>query len=303
VSSRSLRELWGYGKWLFLNQLGGQHLVNIDAVIVPILFGVEVGAVYNLAHGVATMARRMMGHYGTVFMPRAISADAARDHVRLQQICLDCSRVGLFLSANVFLALKVFGESFLYLWLRDPSFLWEATEVSAATVLVILSIDAVLFQGYAGPSLVLIAMRKVRALALVLVFAQGLGAIVAYLAGSRLGVVAIPWAIVGGAFVGRVTFTALACSAVDIPFGRLMRETILRPLAAVVPAAVVAQLLVRPPLESSWLQLSVGVGLTLATASVAGYWLCLNEAERGELRQRLRAAVGAPPSPEDDENP
>jgi O-antigen/teichoic acid export membrane protein len=284
---RTLGETVDYGKWMFGSRLNDLYLANVDLLIVPLLFGSEAIAVYGLAVALVTHAQVGVQGYTFALTPAAIEADASGSPSALQEVFTTSSRIGLILSGLIALGALLWGESFIYEWLRDPSFLWEAELVSAATVLGIVAVDRVFLHGLAGPQQVLIGRRRVRELCLIKV-AQGMLAVALGLGlGRTLGILAVPWAILAASLLGRAALTWRALRLVDMRLARFAREA-LTPAALTLAVAALAGLGIKAwsPLEGWW-ALGVQGGLFCSAAILATWRLGLRADERASLGRHL----------------
>ncbi len=279
----TLRRTVDYGKWMFGGRLYDLYLSNVDLVIVPLLFGSEAIAVYGL--GVALVTHAQVGVQGYTFAltPAAIAADAQGSREGLREVLMTSTRIGLILAGVIALGAAFWGESFIFQWLEDPSFLREAEFVSAATVLTIVAVDRVFLHGLAGPQQALIGMRRVRELCIIKLGQGALAVVLALGLGKALGILAVPWALLGASLLGRVALTRRALSLSGLSLARFTREA-LTPAAATLAAAALAAWAVagRSPLRGWAGLLSEGAVFALLVAA-GGLVLGLRAEERASL--------------------
>lgn len=286
-SREALATIAGYGRWMFASRVSNMYLVNVDLVVVPLLFGAEAAAVYALALTLAKYAQVPLKGFAFVMIPAAITADARAAPDRLQTILLTGSRFGFMVAGLFFVGFLFWGEEFIYQWIGDASFLWDAKYLSAATVLGIVSVDRVLLAGLAGPQQVLIGMRRVRTLALVNIAMGAVGLAGAVVAGKVYGLIGVPVAMLVAESSRRILLSVYACRATGVTVGRYLRESIVRPLAAILltaSACVIIAYLVEP---GSWTRILLKVCLTSLVALGANLALCFS----AEERRRLAAAA------------
>lgn len=284
----TLRDTMSYGKWMLGGRLYDLYLANVDLIIVPLLFGSEAIAVYGVAVSLATHAQVGVQGYTFALTPSAIAADAKQSLSEMRSVMVRSTRIGLILAGGIVLGAVFWGETFLYQWLQDPSFLWEAEYVSAATVLTIVALDRILLQGLAGPQQVLIGMRRVRELCFVKI-GQGVAAVVlAYALGSYFGILAIPWALLASSLGGRVVLTGLACRLTGLPVGRFLSEAVLPAASTLAATGGVAWVLTRVSTLSGWIGLAVEGFLFVLGGAIVAVAVGLTRSERSALLRAMR---------------
>lgn len=288
---RTLREVASYGKWMFGGRLNDLYLANVDLIVVPLLFGSEAIAVYGLAVGLVTQAQFGVHGFTHAFTPSAIEADAKQSPSEMRSMITRSSRIGLVLGGGMVLAALFWGESFLYQWLEDPSFLWEAEYISAATVLSIVALDRIFLQGLAGPPLALMGMRRVRELCLVKVGQGVLSVLLAFALGSRFGILAIPWALFFSTLLGRSVLTYLACRLTDMSARAFLVRTVLPAFLTLAVTAGAAWALVSVSNLSGWSGLAVEVSVFGLCGACATFALGLTRSERTALLEAARSWV------------
>lgn len=288
VDRATLGELVRYGRWMFGNRITNLHLANVDMLIVPLLFGIEVGAVYGLAHSFVLQASALVSGYAYVLTPPAIVADACHDDSPLRAILLKGSRIGLLLGGLFAVGFYFWGEQFIFQWLGDPSFLWEATHASAATILVVIALDRVVLSAIAGPPQTLIARRHVSTLSFIQLGQGIVGLVVAWIAGMLGGVLAVPWALAAVALVSRATMTVLACRVSRVRVVTFLAEAI-APAVLTLGVTALACVGIRHAVTlPGWPGLAVKMLLTLLVAAVAGIFLCLDRSDRRRVADAAR---------------
>jgi len=280
------KELFGYGVWMFLIRVSGLFLTNIDLVLIGVFYGPVAATFYGIALSMTMYAQSAMQGVSFVLTPVAINGDAMNQKWRVQSVLLRAGRFGLIFGGTFFLGFLFWGKEFIANWM-GPEYVSGEKFISCATFLVIAAAGRVLAGGLMGPTHVLIAMRRVRSLALISVIGSGLGAGAVYLCVTYAGPLVASGAMAVSIFAATVVKTAYACKATDTSAARFAREVLLPPLVALSLTAGACVAIGHLVTMEGWTGFLVRASLMALVAVIAGGYLCLKPEERRSATSKV----------------
>ena len=190
-----VRQLFGMGGWLLVNQLGTMLFLNIDLIITNTLLGAEIAGAYGAILMFSVLLRRMAQTVSSVLTPTVIAKHTQGNKESLNRISKQAVR---FMGLGMALPIGLLGglaKPFLTLWL-GPSYEQYSWLLIALTAHLSLNLSVLPLFG------INVALNKVRIPGLVTVTMGVLNVILAIVF-VRLG-----WGALGVAIAGAVVLTA-----------------------------------------------------------------------------------------------
>ena len=115
-----IRQLFGMGGWLLINQLGTMLFLNIDLIITNTLLGAEIAGAYGAILMFSVLLRRMAQTVSSVLTPTVIAKHAQGDKDSVKRISKQAVRLmGLSIALPIGL-LGGLARPLLTLWLGPP---------------------------------------------------------------------------------------------------------------------------------------------------------------------------------------
>ena len=232
----------------------------------------------------------------TPLSPGLTAMYATGQKERLGYLFLRIGRLCLWASMIVAVPLVVFRTECFQLYLRDKCSMY----VSAGTVMALLLGCWVLRYAITGLGRMAAAMARIRAVMIIQAAGQVLnvGLALYFVAVERTGAIGVALATLIAAVVTQALgYIPLSLHMLELRFAALVRETFLPGLLPSVfggAAWLGLRFLVAP---STWLQLGGCVLGGAAAYVIALLLLCLQPADRNDLKRIWRVVFGGPPAP------
>jgi O-antigen/teichoic acid export membrane protein len=230
VSRDVLREMLGFGGKTMLQGLARTGLYQLNSILVAYFLGPLVLAVYSRQRVLVVHAMRFLKKYSNVFVPTSGRLDAKGDTRGLQNLLMDGSRYGFYITLPIMSIFLTMGGPLLELWMGRG--------YRAPLVLAILALGHTLALPQETAYSVLVGMGRhgvpsvvefLSAVFGVAFCAVALGPFDAGMTTAALAV-AIPVTVAGG-----LVAPMYACRMVGLPLGRYVRSVMVGPLLAVLP--------------------------------------------------------------------
>jgi O-antigen/teichoic acid export membrane protein len=287
-SRRHVREVTTFSFFLFLVGIAVHVGSSIDRFIVGASLGTAAVAVYMVAVRLAEYQRQLCGQFSGLLFPVVVRFDAERDPAALRATLVDGTRIALAFVAGVTLCVLAFGRPLVESWM-GPGF-----EASIAP-LYILTIASIIVVAQGPSGIILLATgweRFVAAAALVEITLHALLGIVLVRRFGLTGVAVaalVPYAVLNLAVV-----IPMACRAVNMPLGSLVRAALFPALFGAAPAAACAVIL-RPVAEPSSMSGVLAAASIVVLIYAGVYWrLGLQPDDRIRYAASLRRATAVP---------
>ena len=283
VSRRRFGEVFRYGSWAFVHNLGLRIIAYTDLVLIALLLGMEEIALYSIALMLADHGGHFVAHVYRVIVPDVLKTGGRNDLATLRRYIVGSARVALLVAIPLFAGLMVLGGDFIRLWI-GPGF--EASRW-VLVILVVVQLSGMLRW---GPALGLKATGHVKTTALIALAEAGLNLLC-----SGTFVLVFGWGIYGVAAGTAVPTVLFGCTAMLVQASRrigLDMKTYLRELVVpTVAAAAVFTLLcvaVRQMVEiHSWRTFLLAVAILAGMYLPVGFYVFLSERDRLALLQRV----------------
>lgn len=281
LEGRRVRQLFGFGGFMALNQLGNMALHQLDRLVIARVLSVSMAAFYAIPFNISQRLNMLGTAAATVTFPHS-SASTSRGELedfRLQH--LQSARVVAWLTLAPALSVIVFADQILRYWMNPEFALHGALPLRILAIgifgISVASLDAVSIEGSGRP--------WVTALFTAI---TGVTSVVGLL------LLTPRWGLVGAA--ASVTFSLLMLSGLDVWYcNRKVLRSGLRVWArSVVLPSFWTTILCLPvsfvlgrAISGLLSTIFVGLGATAFTATV-GFWFFVSRDERRRIRGRMR---------------
>jgi O-antigen/teichoic acid export membrane protein len=229
------RDVWqairGFSLWNSLTDLVTEGTANFDKLLIPILLGSALVTPYSLVLTVAALVFVVAEPITETFFPIAARRHGSGDRVALGVLLTRGSRLVNVATLPVAAVVLCFGTAILDVWLGEtvvdvaPSVLWFTALSFWFSTYLWTSLSVLMGAGEARMVFWTSVLEVAMVLALLLAFVPRLGLTGFALAG-----------LVANVAIGLAFFTPRACRLAAIPHWRFLRDTLLVPVGAAVPA-------------------------------------------------------------------
>lgn len=258
------REAWrsvrGYTFWNSLNELASEGTAHLDKLLIPVLLASALVTPYTLVCMVAAVIFVLAEPITDTFLPIASHRHSREDSVGLAVLLVRGTRLVMTATLPTAVVVLFFGDAFLDLWVGE-----EFTDVSP--LLLWFTAASFLFSAFLWTTLIVLmgaglirqvfrftVMEVLLALGLILVLAPSFG-----LPGLALAT------LIANVWSGIFWLVPAACRVAGMEPASLLRQTLIRPLLAVLPACALAVAFVHWQSLDGWLGL---IGASAATGAV-----------------------------------
>ncbi|HLO14347.1 MAG TPA: oligosaccharide flippase family protein [Anaerolineales bacterium] len=176
-----VRQLFGMGGWLVIDQVGSLLLLNIELIVANTILGAEVAGIYGSLLLFSILLQGIVGTVSSVFTPTYVAQYAKGDFGGLHQFSVRVVRLtGLAVGLPAGLLCSL-GGSFIGLWLGNPFRQWGG-------LLALLSFHLAVNLAILPLFGIRTALNKVKTPGIVTLLAGGLNLLLAVWLASRWGV-------------------------------------------------------------------------------------------------------------------
>lgn len=259
----------------------GRIVSNSDAIIIASILPIDSVTFFAIAGSLCLYAKDVVWALSNVMAPR-VSAMTSRGSNRVKDEVLVVAMIGTLIATPIAVTFFVRGESFIALWMGAiyGPVSGEVLKVLAAVVwleagrsLVVNTLVGLGKQRNLIPGFTFEAVSKL-ALSYVLAFPLGLP-------GVALGTL-IPSVLINFGYIPRCLSVATG-----VPVRLYFERALLLPTVACVPFAVATVLIERYAPAANMLLFFIEVTLILPLVPATAWFLCLTNAERLSLRDRI----------------
>jgi len=288
-----LRELFVFGTWVFVGNVGMRVISYFNAAIIGWLLGAKEITYYSIALLLVDYSHTLVG-----YLPRQIlEPDLAKAAGRaakgeMQWLMVKGSRLSMFLAVPVLVGFLVLGQEFIRLWMgpeyRQSSEILSILSLAAFARLANYMCQSVLNAiGVVRAPAILTGVEAVAnillSVVLVAVFKMGL-------VGIAIGTL-IPMVIFEG-----VLLAWLTCRSMGMSLLTYFRQTIPRWALAAAILWAISLPIARLDWNGRWVQFLIKAAMICLVYSVIGWFLVLSKDERSRLAKMKRPAL-APATP------
>jgi len=189
-SVASLKEMTHFGFFSFLSSTADRIVAYTDVLLVATLFGTVSVTYYAIGANLPPYFVGVVLAVAWTFTPYATGLDAKGDRGALRDLVRHGSRGVAFFATLIATGMFLLGRDFLALWIGE-TYVSGETQVSAAVILYLLTASALIRLFAVTGHQVILAMRRVRALALFGLVEIVLNLVVSLALAPRMGVVGI----------------------------------------------------------------------------------------------------------------
>lgn len=290
ASRETFREVFGFGVWAFVDNLGVRVIFYTDVTVIGLLIGMKEIAYYSIALMLVDTARNLFADVLRVITPDMEKAAGRNDLAEMRWFVAKGTRVTTALATPIVAGLMVLGHAFIRLWM-PPGF------GSSGWVLLILMIAQYFGLFSWAPLMAIKALGEVRFVAVIRIIEAALN-----LGLSLFFVLALGWGIYGvalGTLVPMVCVGSLIGGGYGFKRIRLSFKTVV--LSIVAPSLVGLALFggmclaaVRFWRLDSWLSFFAVVGGLAVLYVPIMLFVVLSAGERKTIVRVLSAARSEP---------
>ncbi len=256
---------------------------QVSSIIIGAYLPTTMVAYYAIGATLPIYAAALNRPIAQTVHPRASRLDALDDAAGLRSLLLDTSRFSALVLLPVVLTFIIRGHTFIGIWMgeefREPS----------GRVLSVLALGILLTGTRHVAQAAFVGSGRHRSLAPWYLAEAAVAIGGTLLVVPRFGIVAAAWAVViPGALVALGVFPVLARAGFGVPMRSIWTQTLVRPLIAMIPFALITLLLERRLPPDALLLFFLQVGLTLPAAALGAWYVGLEPSERARLTAAIR---------------
>jgi O-antigen/teichoic acid export membrane protein len=251
VSRGAARRVLGYGVWYFLFAVTRMVTNQMSPIIIGLLLGVGLVALYSIASRLMSYANSLLGSCTGVLTPVATALHAEDKTEQQRRLFLTGGKYCLALALFVLTVCLFLGKPLVTLWVGSGM---EA----AAGLLLVLALGEVLPMSQLTTQSMLLGMgrHKITACLGVVENILGIGAAVALAPAYGLLGVCLAFAV-SGALCRGVGLAVCGCRLMQVPLGTYVTRVLLPPVLWALPSALLLAVLVAWRAPASWLELAL----------------------------------------------
>lgn len=284
----TLREIFQFSSYTTLLHMSTAVIYSTDAIVIATLMPVSNVTFFVIAANLGQAALQILGGVSRALYPLISAQSATRGTLAAAGLTTASIRLGTITVLPIVVTFLLRGETFIGLWMgpayADPS----------GAVLRILSLGLCVFAGYHifASNIMALGLHRGLVPAFALEALANLGISVAL--GSLIGINGVAW----GTTLPRITVALLfapwyARRHLKLPVAQYVVQAWVRPLASIVPFAIVCAIVDHFWRAPNMLAFFGQVALTLPFAAVGAWAIGLEPAERGKIRDSLSGVLAA----------
>jgi len=293
ASVATARTLWSYSAFVLVNNAGRFLLFSSGEIVVGLFLGTVAVTYYAISGTIAQYMQQTVITMAQVLHPHAAAQQAKGSTAALKNTAIVGTKLSLLVGLPITVTVAVVGERFISLWM-GPKY-----GVVAGPLMILLTTARLVNLSQAGSYEVLLGMSRHRVPTTLTLIAGILGVALAALLAKPYGLTGV---VVGGA-LPILVFHGLVqpwytMRVLDIDAHTYLTRSVLPPVIAGIPYAIVLSLLayVFPP--ASLVTLAVLVAASLSVFGLAALFLCFGADERRALTSSLRRRPAQQPAVE-----
>lgn len=286
VRWQTFTQVFRYGGWAFVQNIGVRIIAYTDAVIIALLLGMEEVAIYSVAGMLLRYVTEFIAHVFRVISPDLAKVAGRNDQASLHLYILRTTRVTLLLVVPLYVGLMVLGGDFIRLWMG------KGLE-ECRWVLLILAGAHISGMLRWGVTLGVKTVGYVRVTALI-----GLAEAISNLVLSLL-LVELGWGIYGVAagvtipsvLIGMTTTLYYGQKTIGFSTLKFAREILAPALLAGALFAAACLMIRSVVIFETWKSLGWAIGLLALIYVPVGWWVLVPSITRQQITQRLGVAM------------
>jgi len=283
------RRMRGYSVWALANELAAEGSSELDKLFIPAFLSLALLTPYSIACSIAAVVLYLIEPIVRVFLPFSSRLGARDDREGLDRLLIRGSKGTLAVSLPAGILLLFTADVVIANWVGTAY-------VADATPVLRIVLTSFLVTAVFAPSVkILAALAKVREIFRLTLAEVLVAASLVALTARHGGLPALAASLlVANCAINFGLLLPLICRTLGVPVRRYLREVVAGPLAAALPAAGGAALLVQYWKVETWLDIGITgvvIGLTYTLGFLA---LCVSKREREEIcHYASRLATGA----------
>ncbi len=274
----SFRLLFHFSSMNVIAQVANRVNRKSAPLIIGFFLGPATVPFFEIANRLIAKAETLTKGVNVVALPVASQLDAEKRRRDLVQFLILVPRSLVALSMTIGVVLIAMGHRFIELWIGP-----EYAE-SAYPVLCVLTAAFVIKNVSGGIRATLAATGGIAYLAKISVVGAVFSIILQLVFIEFWGLIGVAWALLAtSVVVDGLLLPLVACRTLKYSLARYLPQTFLRPLAAALPAAALAWLLVTYAPPSGMLELLIQMALAASVAAIAAFFVCLDASLRANV--------------------
>lgn len=282
ASWTSLKTLYSYSAFIFLNNLAMLLLFRSGAAVVGIFINSASVTYYSIADSLTHYLGKIVGSMTQVLQPHASAQEAKAEFEGIRTSVILGTKLCMLLSLPIGAVFLISGDQFITSWMG------QSYAVVAAPLLSVLTVSRLAWLSQSATGNILLGIGRHKALTSINV-ATGIscliGAVVGIKSWDLLGMVvgsAVPLVLIQG-----IVLPLYTCHTLRIEKGVYVLEAFFKPAIATVPFALVLLSLKQTPLSAGLVGFFGEILLSLPVFLFSAYFLCFSPSERHSYRKAV----------------
>ena len=281
------KEILSFSAYTFILHASAMVLFSSDALVIAAIMPVTQVAFFVIAGNLSQVAMQVQSGVSRVIYPLISSKQASDGLVAASVLMRKSVRLSTIIVLPIVLTFLTRGPTFIGLWI-GPKYM-----STAGAVLQILTLGLCVFMSYRVLTISVMALALHKGLVPAYIAEAVMNLSLSVILGKTMGVTGVAWGTTIPRLIMALGFAPWFCSKkLGVPAQEYAMHAWIRPLAAMLPFAVVSYLLDRTWTAPNVFYFFGQVAITMPLA-IAGTWIVgLEQDEREQLRGWLR--VGLP---------
>lgn len=279
---REIRWFFGLSSWFMVWKLVNQLMMSGDVLVLGVVGSVELVTAYSLTKFIPEATLPLLSMLVMGGVPGLGGIIGAGDHARARRVRGEILALTWLLALAGSVAIIVWNESFVALWVGDRYF-------AGSTELVLVMITLLQLALIRSDAFILDVTLKVRTKTLTGLMSSLVALITAGVLIQRyeMGITGLCIGLVVGRSILNVIYPALVGRAIGHPFARQLRSAI-RPTVATIVLFAAASVAQRSVSVDSWPVVIVGSACTAVVALAGAFIAGLDATARQRVVERVR---------------
>lgn len=277
VKKDTLRELFNFGIFSFIADVGMQLVFYTDSLVIGIFIGTTAITLYNIGLMLAEHSSNLMKQFGRVMSPDLLKYSGGGNLAETRWLIVKSTRFLMLVAVPLFVGLVMLGRDFIFLWM-GPGY------EESAVVLSFLAISQLGATASLSCWTTLVGLGRVKFLAIIALI-EGILNIslsILFVTMFHLGITGVALGtLIPMLGLTRMLVTIYTCWVVQMKLSEFAKATFFRWLTAAVLFALPCWLASNLQPSSSWMQLSIKIViLGIIYLPIGFYVLLTNEEQR-----------------------
>ena len=269
---KTLLDIAPYSLRCFILGVTNQVLFHTDNIVIGIILGMAIVTPYAIMYKLTYIAKSIVSQLSDTIQPTFTRLYTIGDHVGLKNLYLKTMRSSVGVMVLLTMFLLILGKSFIDLWVGEQNF-------AGMGVLVVLILIDLIFS--LNPNYTLLqAIGKNQALMYSSLFNAGFNLLLSIYLAHKIGLIGIPL----GTLIAHLCTDSWiviwsACKEISLPVKTLFSTSILPPLLAGIPAAVISYYFHKNLMQNTYFHIGLigGVLVTVYLFTIIIVWFFVNK--------------------------